>query len=174
MVGGEPQNTCTLNCRFCQCFQSYKIVLIWYQCTIENSKPNFINQMINIGVLDSSPRGRSFQTLLSLTALSLWHHSHHIVSSARWKLGASWLSTAGFNHILKTWILLNSTCYVTSRSESSRHFTHSVYTQVIRYPYVFWWIYNLQYLLNYAKFCEEIFSIDLKYDFLSITKVFIK
>ena len=60
-------------------------------------------------------------------------------------------------------------CYVISRSGSSRRFTHSVNTQaILRYPYVFWWIYNLQY------FCIEIFRIDLKYDFLLIKKVFIK
>ena len=51
--------------------------------------------------------------------------------------------------------------YVISRSGSSRRFTHSVKTQVIlRYPNVFWWIYNLQYLKNYSKICAEIFSID--------------
>ena len=51
--------------------------------------------------------------------------------------------------------------YVISRSGSSRRFTHFVNTQVILcYPNVFWWIYNLQYLSNYSKFCVEIFSIN--------------
>ena len=50
--------------------------------------------------------------------------------------------------------------YIISCSGSWRRFTHSVNTQVILcYPNVLWWIYNLQYLESYSKFCVEIFSI---------------